>query len=48
MENKYNILVDFGVQGYNVHGGIFTILKELWKNRKSNAKIEITKLTPRS
>lgn len=41
---KYNILVDFQTQGYNVHGGIFSILRELWKNRKTKAKIVIEKL----
>ena len=42
---KYNLLVDFRTQGYNIQGNIFVVFLEIFKNRKSGARFEISILS---
>jgi len=42
---KYEISVDFEVQGYTTQGGWFSIIKEINKNIDRGAKISIKRLT---
>ena len=43
--NKYNLLVDFRTQGYNIQGNILRVFLEILKMRKSGAKFEIYRLS---
>ncbi|MCP4669287.1 MAG: hypothetical protein GY849_23390 [Deltaproteobacteria bacterium] len=39
---KYNISIDYGEEGYNVIGNIFTVLKYIVINNISKRKAKIT------
>ena len=41
---QYNLLVDFTVQGYNIKGNIFTVLRRIYKERNSRCSFKITKI----
>ena len=44
---KYNLLVDFRTQGYNIQGNIFVVFLEIWiKNEKDPENIQKYKVDP--
>ena len=41
---EYNLLVDYGIQGYNVRGNIFYILYKIFKERNEKCSFEVKKI----